>query len=384
MRLLLISSEYPPGPGGIGDHAHQLAVHLGKLGWEITVVSPQDYVTAGEADAFNANQTMRVVRVSSGGGRMREGFRRVKVANGLVKREGPDVLVGTGLSGVWVAAVLKGMRRLPFLAVAHGSEFGGHNGVLGRVNRWAFERADVVVAVSQFTKTALERAGIRPRQIEVITNAADPARFPLLSPAEREEFRKKAGFNGGPVLLTIGHVSERKGQEVVIRAMPEILKRVPNAQYLMLGLPTLQPKLARIAEALGVSGNVRFLGRVREDEKVKWLNCCDLFLMTSRTQSNGDCEGFGIAVVEAALCGKPAVVSRQSGLIEAIEDNVTGLAVPENDPSATADAVVSLLTDPARRTRMGEAARERAVREQTWDKTVLKYDQTLRKLKAKS
>ena len=80
------------------------------------------------------------------------------------------------------------------------------------------------------------------------------------------------------------------------------------------------------------------MGRVEEGDMVNWLNRCDLFVMTSRTLPDGDCEGFGIAVVEAALCGKPAVVSSQCGLIEAIEDGVTGIGVPEGDVVATANA----------------------------------------------
>jgi phosphatidylinositol alpha-1,6-mannosyltransferase len=214
--------------------------------------------------------------------------------------------------------------------------------------------------------------------MEVIQNAADHRRFVRLPESETMAFRKQAGFNGGPLLLTVGHVSERKGQEVVIRALPRILKTMPGAHYLMAGLPSMEPRLSRLAADLRVGDRVHFLGKVTDEEMVRWLNCCDIFLMTSRTTSAGDCEGFGIAVVEAALCGKPAVVSNSSGLVEAIRDGVTGLAVPEGDENATAEAVVSLISDPSRRLAMGEAARKRAETTQTWPACARLYDSVLR------
>jgi phosphatidylinositol alpha-1,6-mannosyltransferase len=200
----------------------------------------------------------------------------------------------------------------------------------------------------------------------------------VLPDAERQSFRKKNGINGNPLLLTIGHVSERKGQAVVIRAMPHILRKLPDTHYAMIGLPTLKPELTKLAEKLGVSDHVHFLGSLPNDEVVRWLNYCHVFLMTSRVTADGDCEGFGIAVVEAALCGKPAVVSNNSGLVEAIRDGITGVAVPEGDETATAEAVVALMSDPSRRLAMGKAAREHAEQTQTWLTCARRYDSVLR------
>jgi phosphatidyl-myo-inositol dimannoside synthase len=378
MRILLISSEFPPGPGGIGNHAHQLALGLYRLGWEITVVSPQDYATGEAIDEFNSNQPFKIHRMRSGQGRVRAAFQRLRAAYRIARAHQPDLLLGTGLSGVWVAAFLGMLQRLPAVAVAHGSEFAKDPGLSRVINRWAFERMAAVVAVSRFTRGLVEQAGIRPRRTEVIPNAADQSRFFLLPDAQRQLFQTKAEFNGGPLLLTVGHVSNRKGQAVVIRAMPHIVRKLPNAHYAMIGLPTLKPELTKLAERLGVSGRVHFLGSLPNDDIVRWLNCCDVFLMTSRVTADGDCEGFGIAVVEAALCGKPAVVSNSSGLVEAILNGITGLAVPEGDENATAEAVVSLMSDPARLLAMGNAAREHASKTQSWSTCARLYDSVLR------
>src|SRR2546430_1641206 len=368
----------PPGPGGIGNHAHQLTLNLQRLGWEMMVVSPQEYASAEEIGKFNSAQRFRIIRVPSSRGRLREALHRLGVAYRVAREHKPDVLMGTGRSGVWVTAALGTIGSLPWAAVAHGSEFGMSKGALGTVNRWAFQRATAIIAVSRFTRGVVQEAGIRPRRMEIIPNAADGTRFTILPESERQAFRQKAGFNGFPLLLTVGHVSERKGQEVVIRALPHILRKLPDTHYAMIGLPTLKERLTQLAKQLGVRDRVLFLGPVTNNDMVRWHNCADVFVMTSRTTQDGDCEGFGIAVVEAALCGKPAVVSAQSGLIEAIQDGVTGIAVPEGDANATAEAVISLLTNRERRRAMGEAAYTRALREQTWETCARRYDALLR------
>ena len=266
------------------------------------------------------------------------------------------------------------------MAVGHGSEFGKSSGWEHRLTCWAFQRATAVVTVSQHTRRWMNAGGIRPRLGRVIHNGADPERFTLLPATEAQRVRASLGLGDARLLLTVGNVTERKGQDVVIRALPAILARVPNTHYLMAGLPTNREPLGRLARELGVADHVHFLGRVEAERLVSLLNCCDVFVMTSQHTAGGDFEGFGIAAVEAALCGKPAVVSAGSGLTEAIVEGQTGLAVEEGNEAAVAGAVAALLTDEARRQRMGQSARERALTEQTWERSVAEYDALLREV----
>jgi len=214
----------------------------------------------------------------------------------------------------------------------------------------------------------------------VIPNGADPERFRVLPDAEVKDYRERMGLGASPILVTVGQVTERKGHDVVIRAMPGLLQRVPEAIYLIAGIPTRQTELTALADGLGVSDRMRFLGRLDADGLVRCLNAADVFVMTSRRTAAGDCEGFGIAVVEAALCGKPAVVSNGSGLAEAIADGETGIGVPEDDPDATADALARLLSNDALRLRMAQAALDRARTEQTWDIRAHEYNALLHDL----
>jgi len=181
-----------------------------------------------------------------------------------------------------------------------------------------------------------------------------------------------------PLLLSVGHVNERKGHDVVIRALPEILSVAPDVHFVVIGLPTLRARLEALAAQAGVTEHVHFLGRVGQDTLLEAYNACDIFLMPSRNAPDGDFEGFGIAAVEAALCGKPSIVSVGSGLAEAVQGEVTGICILEDDPAAMAAAVIRLLSTPELRTQMGEAARQRAISEQTWSVRVREYDEFLR------
>ncbi len=122
----------------------------------------------------------------------------------------------------------------------------------------------------------------------------------------------------------------------MIRAMPAIIKSVPTARYVVVGLPTFRSDYLALAQSLGVGDRVHFLGRVDNATLVKAYNACEIFIMPSRRAENGDVEGFGIAAIEAALCGRLAVVTSGSGLQEAVIDGQTGLCVPPNAPEELA------------------------------------------------
>jgi phosphatidyl-myo-inositol dimannoside synthase len=378
MRLAILASEFPPGPGGIGTHAYQLAQHLQKLGWAVAVVARQDYDLQEDVTRFNHRQPFTMIRLVPAPGVIAEFIYRAFVTIRLFTTFKPEVVLASGERMVWLASTLKFIYPRPLVVIGHGTELSRRRGIIQGIfqwlTRWAFERADKVICVSQFTLQTMRASGIKPRTTHVIPNGADHERFNgNLPKADRAVTTDAKNPSGIRRLLTVGNVTERKGQEVVIRALPQILKGCPNAHYFMIGLPTLRDTLTKLATELGVENHVHFLGRVRHEELVEQLSMTDVFVMTSRHTATGDFEGYGIAVVEAALCGIPAVVSDNSGLLEAIIDGETGFAVRENDPDATAGKLLELLNDDVLRRRMGSAARLRAFNEQTWSYRVRQY-----------
>ena len=376
MRLLFTPSEFPPGPGGIGTHAYELAQHLVKLGWEIVVITPQNYASQEEIKAFDVAQPFTIRRLPHLPVAALKAVYRWHVISGWVKKWKPEIYLASGDRTVYLGACIAQRHRLPWIAVEHGRIPAGWE---RRLKRWALQQASTVVCVSEYTRQQMNAIGIRPRMERVIPNGANAARFRALPSQEVNDFRAGLRMSRAKLLLSVGNVSERKGQDVVIRALPLILEKEPNTQYLIAGMPTREKDFRRLARRLGVADHVHFLGRVDTDSLILLLNCCDIFVMTSR-HTVDEFEGFGIAVVEAALCGKPAVVTANSGLAEAIVDGETGLCVPEDDEFSTAQAILSLLKDEEQRQRIGEAARVRALVEQRWESRVGEYDALLRGL----
>jgi len=122
---------------------------------------------------------------------------------------------------------------------------------------------------------------------------------------------------------------------------------------------------------------VHFIGKVNQHELLDWLNAADVFAMTSIATNYGDVEGFGIAVIEAALCGTPAVVTNESGPGEAIIENVTGFGAKEKDTATIAQRIITLLKDKDLRNSMGQNALNNAIQNLTWAIVVKKYNTVL-------
>jgi phosphatidylinositol alpha-1,6-mannosyltransferase len=380
-RLLLLSSEFPPGPGGIGTHAYQLARQLTARGWAVTVVTAQEYAPAAARAAFNSRQPFAVVPLPGrAGGHATTIAARLRAIGQAMRAARPDLLLATGRRALWLAAVLGPICRLPVVAVGHGSEFHSDSAVARAMTGRAIAGAAAVVAVSDYT-AGLVRAAGRPRRLLVIPNAADGDRFGPTSAPLLPRSPALLPLPGAPVLLTVGRVGDRKAQDVVIRALPRVLAVHPDVVYVMAGIPEKQAAFTALAEELGVAHAVRFTGAVDDDDLPALYNRADLFVLVSRRTAGGDVEGYGIVVQEAALCGVPAVVSRGCGLTEAIREGETGVSVPPDDPEATAAAIVALLDDGDARARMGRRARELAARA-TWADRVADYDRLFREVLA--
>lgn len=171
------------------------------------------------------------------------------------------------------------------------------------------------------------------------------------------------GLAGRKVILSIGRLVERKGFDTVIRALPQVLKTVPNACYVMAGGGEYSSELKKLRDQLGLQDHVVFAGSPDREAIPAYYRLCDVFVMPSRTLSGSQCEGFGIVFLEAAASGRPAIGGLSGGIPDAIVDGVTGHLVDPTDVGALAERIISLLTDPELAKSMGQAARQRAVEE---------------------
>lgn len=263
-----------------------------------------------------------------------------------------------------------GLRRcygLPYLLYAHGEEI--LVSLTSRKLAWLLPRiyrgAANIIANSRHTKMLLQDLGVDASKIHIIHPGVHTQSF-CTSPEAAQRIRQKHHLGAAPVLLTVGRMQRRKGQDMVIQALPRIRQKMPHVKYLMVGTGEELASLTTMAQEVGVQDSVVFAGGVPDQELAAYYAACDVFIMPNR-QIGGDIEGFGIVYLEAGAAGKPVIGGKSGGTDDAIVDGVTGIRVDGNNSVEIADAVIDLLSTPERAKAMGARGRQRVENEFTWD-----------------
>lgn len=377
-KICFISTEFAPGPGGIGAHAFNIINELKALGWNFTVFTLQDNATEEEINAFNKQYHSPIIRLFPSPSVVSL-IKKVLSILTAIRKEKPSIIISSGKHSLWFGAIAKLFLRKPFIVIAHGTEFGFLSERNFKMNRWALSKADLVIAVSKYTLEFLKKNNYSIQSNKVICNGADPHVFYKLENSEVSNFRRSNKIENQFIITTLGNVSYRKGQLEMIRSLPKILKKHPNVHYYCIGLPGMKNEFIQEAEKINVLNNVHFLGRLHQEVIKLWLNSSNLFAMLSTHTKEDDFEGFGIAVIEAALCGVPAIVtSNTSGVIESIVHNETGIGIPEKDHEIISNTIIQLIEDPELLKKMGNKAYDRAIKEFTWEVQAGKYDACLK------
>jgi phosphatidylinositol alpha-1,6-mannosyltransferase len=291
-------------------------------------------------------------------------FRRVR---SLTRRHGAtQVHCAKALPEGLLALALKRRDRLPFWCYAHGEELrlASTSRELRVLTRAVLRQADHVVANSAFTQSVLlEEWGLTPERVMVMPPGVDTSRF--TPAAENPEVRARLGWTGKRVLLTVGTMQKRKGQDMVIRALAQVRASCPNVLYALAGPGLERDSLARLAGELHVDDIVQFRDSPGEEELVNLYQECELFVMPNR-RIGWDVEGFGIVLLEAQACGKPVIAGNSGGTIDAVEQGATGYLVNGDSPAEIAAAVTRLLDQTELAAGMGTRGRRRAVERFDW------------------
>jgi phosphatidylinositol alpha-1,6-mannosyltransferase len=267
----------------------------------------------------------------------------------------------------YIGLLVKRWLSIPFVIYAHGNEILEASKSDWDKPRLALRQASCVLANSRFTASLVEKAGVSPTAIRVIPLGCDTERFRPRAPND-QLLKKLLGHRAkGPIILTVGNLVERKGHDMVVRALPAIRKLFPEVTYVIVGSGPFKKDLEDMAFSLGVRDQVVFAGKASDEELPDFYSLCDVFAMPSRARIDaGDVEGFGLVFLEAAACGKPAVGGRSGGVEDAVVDGVTGLLVDPCDAEDVGRAILSLLGKPDLRGELGRHGRDRVEREYTW------------------
>lgn len=361
-RILVVSNDYPPRAGGIQSFVEALVRRLPPE--EVVVYAP----AWPGAPAYDAAEPYPVERhprslmlpVPTVARRARELARRYGCDRVLFGAAAPLGVLAPGLRAA-------GVRRS--VGITHGHESawalvpGGRAG-LRRIGAGL----DVVTYLGEYTKRLIGSA-LAPADRTKLARLHPAVDAELFAPgAGRAERRAVLGLGERPVVVCVSRLVKRKGQDVLIRALPEIRRRVPGAMLLVVGSGPDDDRLRRLAAATGVGPDVVFTGAVPWGELPSFYAAGDVFAMPCRTRRRGlDVEGLGMVYLEASATGLPVVAGDSGGAPDAVLAGRTGHIVDGRSPAAVADRIAGLLSDPAAAAAMGAAGRVWALEEWNWD-----------------
>ena len=374
-------------------YVHDINRHLARRGHRVTVVTPGNSsmparesfdgvdvvrfpmelpvdLTYGRVAQTRVNFMGKVARVAVMAHYLEAQFRATMA---VAREHGADVIHAHWAIPTGPAAVSAAQRLgLPSVITMHGGDVyvnpeQGYDfptrWYVRPALRWTLRKAGALTAITEDCRQHALRAGAPSRSMHLVFNGTDLRRF---SPAPAGEADPRFGPN---MIFACRQLFPRKGIRFLIEAAAQLKPRFPDLKVVVAGDGFERPDLIALAERLGITRDVTFLGWVPNSELPQYYRAAALSVIPSLE------EGFGIPAAEAMGCETAVVASDAGGLPEVVEHGVTGLIVPRGDSNALAAAIGDLLADPARRARMGQAGRERALRLFDWDRSAEQFEQ---------
>ena len=334
--------------GGAENHLFALLTHIDRARFqvEVAVLRPGGDLV----EAFRAAD----VPVHILGAKSRLDFGALfKLASRL--REGRYDIVHSHLFRAdiygWLGASRAGVHP-KLVSTRHNDDRFFLHPLVGIVHYLLSGSQDMIIAISDHIARFTIARGVRyPGRVRRVYHGL---RVEDATEAERDRSRLRSELeiaDSDFLVGNVGRLSPQKGQRHLIRAMPLLLERVPNAHVAIAGAGELEPELQELAEELGVGHRVHLLGARRDVPAL--MHAIDVFAMPSIW------EGFGIVLLEAMAAGRPIVASRVATIPEVVADGETGILTPPTDHEAIAEALVTLALDRDAATAMGDAGRER-------------------------
>ena len=366
-KTLLLSEIFPPQHGGSG-----------RWFWEIYTRLPSEQVTfvvgryQGD-ESFDSQHHLNLHRIplssASWGFRSFEGlrfyFRSWKLLRKYVKHNNiEEVHCGRCLPEGVIAWLLNLTHGIDYSCYVHGEdiETAASSRELSLLVRQVLKNSSRLICNSQNTASILSAGwAISDNRITVMHPGVDVDKFTV-----DQDIRKPPNWDNKTVILTVGRLQKRKGQDVMIKALPKILETIPNTLYCIIGDGKEKENLHQLVASLDLIDHVEFRDEIKDEEMIACYQHCDLFALPNRTV-NRDIEGFGIVLLEAQACGKPVLAGDSGGTKETMLVNETGVVVDCSDADNLAIQVSRLLSDKDRLHAMGASARNHVVTKFRWE-----------------
>ena len=356
MRIVQVTQHYLPVHGGVETVVHETSTRLVRDGYDVTVVCERETGTM-KNEVIDGVKVHRVL-----------GFRLFKLKYD-VGRIAPEMLLAArkskadvvhchnyGHFPLWVSC----FTNKPTVVTPHSDPATKIYKFWDAFRSVPLRLADWTVAVTEMEKQNLILRGARKDRVVVIPNGV------TLPPCDVPELRL------GPSIFCLARLDMwTKGQDVLIRAMPNVINQVKDARLYIAGTGKDLVPLKKIAKDVGVENRVIFLGEVDNYTKALYLKNCSVFCLPSRI------EAFGIVYLEAMAFGRPIVAAKVGGVPEVIGES--GLVVEKNDPAALSNALIDILSNQALADKLRAKSLER-VKIFDWNRIVKRYERLYEKM----
>jgi len=353
-KILLVTNDLGPRAGGIESFVLSLVERVPK-GCLIIYTSTQKGSAPFDAqllERFGAVVIRDRAKILLPTPRVNH--RAVKI---LKQYQIKTVWFGAAAPLALMAKQLRTSGATNIVALSHGHEiWWAKIPILKQLLRKIIKDVDHLGYLGQFTKSEIVKASNQIDKFVQIAPGIDTDHF--MPKSARADLIKKYRLEDRRVIVSVGRLVHRKGQDKLIESLPKILQSFPDAVLLLVGEGPIKQMLKNTAKQLGATNQVIFAGRVQHIDLPDYICLGEVFAMPVRSRFAGlEVEGLGIVYLEASACGLPVIVGNSGGATDAVIDGVTGLLVNGSDTDQIADAVCKLLTDQSRAKAMGLAGR---------------------------
>lgn len=375
-KILFVTNDFGPRAGGIESFIMGLVERLPS--GSVTVYTSSQGDTSDYDSKWLADYGLSVIRDKSRmllpTPRVRKALRKLalqeKFAVACFGAAAPLGLLATTLRRAGISRII---------SLTHGHEvWWAKVFPFSLVIRRVGESVDVLTYLGEFTKRNISVA-LSPKAREAMVRIAPGIDISHFRPeANPSKLRNELGLSEKSVIVSVGRLVPRKGQDRLIQALPLIRKTIPNVHLLLVGEGKYRKSLEKLVEEQKVQDRVTFVGRVQYLQLPEYFRCGDIFAMPSRSRMAGlEVEGLGIVYLEASGCGLPVIAGNSGGAPDAVVDGVTGIVVDGTNINEIAAAIVRVLSDPAKRKAMGSVGSEWVAAGWTWEIWSAKFAQLL-------
>ena len=236
---------------------------------------------------------------------------------------------------------------------------------------WAMKsiarNVDHLTYLGEFTRQAISRT-INSSAQNAMVKIAPGIDTDHFAPTDSSELTSELGLTDKKVIVSVGRLVHRKGQDVLIEAMPHLLKEIPDVHLVLIGEGPYRGYLETRVKNLGIDSKVTFIGRITYVDLPRYICLGEVFVMPSRSRLAGlEVEGLGIVYLEASACGLPVIAGDSGGAPDAVVEGVTGLVVNGKDQHAVAMSIATLLNDQEKAREMGRKGREWVIDQWRWE-----------------